>query len=459
GRWNIGTSDGDHLSLNLSSIPDSVRSLRLRRMDNGATVVIAMTKAWLTDEHTDTAAKIGWMAKNSDFWKSKRLGVFRTDEEIRDAPQGSVFVSSGSFSRGYAGWGFGHTDNRWNSPQGFTWNGQSLGPTVFEIAVSDAPLESITPFSLRVNSPTTATATPTELPSDNPVVAQLETAKSDHQAAVATARQKVLQSIDASLQELGAKGDADGIEKLAAARKEFEEHDAVRTVSNTLRSKLVSFQSEINRADQNLLKAYTRAVAAFKREQNEDLVTLLSNQIEEGVGYEAERWIVLFSSPNPSLWNTRSRGPFKFARPATDAPIDLKYLRMRVISAKSGDKTPPVICKMTKDRLVRQSDMDGVGWNGLKVQDHNAVHLGMYLVDKAVKFPAPRNTQGLVSVWDQGFTGHLGWGFGHHIRVDKVQGYSWGGLTSPQPLQVEIAVSSKPLRDHEWKVLQGGTTP
>ena len=456
-HWNSSYSNGNDLAVSISSIPDSVRSLRLRRMDNGAAVVIPMSKAWLTDEHTDESTKVGWIAKNSDYWKSRRLGIFRTNKQLRDAPSGTVLVSSGSFSRGYAGWGFGHTDNRSNLPQGFTWNGVSLGPTVFEIAVSNVAVESITPFSLRVDSPA-ASKRGTELPTDDPAVAQLEAAKDEHKQSIESARLKVIQALDDMLKELGMKGDARGIEKLAATRKEFMEHDVIRGASSSLRSKLASFQSEIHRADQNLLKAYTRALATFKRDENDGLVSLLSNQIEEGVGYEAERWMVLFSSPNPSLWNTRSRGQYKFARPATDAANDIKYLRMRVISAKGSDKkTPPVICEMTKERLVQQSHINGVGWNGLKTEGRNAVHLGIYLLDKVVEFPAPRNTHGLVSIWDKGFDGHLGWGFGHHIRIDKVQGFSWGGQTSPQPLLIEIAVSSQPLRDNEWKVLQGGT--
>lgn len=453
-RWNTAHIDGSNMSIPVAAVSSDIKSLRLRRMDTGATVVIPMTKPWLTDRHLDDTAKIGWESKHSDFWKSQRLGVFRADVELRNAPKGTVFVSPTNFGRGYDGWGFGQTDNRFNEPQGFCWGGQVLGRTVFEIAVSELPVDAVAPFALRGDAPEPPKAKPTSIPTDSPIAAQLEIDKSDHKAVIEAARAKVFTAMDETLKELGEKGDVSGIEKLAAARKEFEDSGSISDPSAKLRTKLVSFRSDVGRADLALEKAYTRAVAAFKREEDEDAAKLLEDQIEMGVGYEAERWIVLMRSPNAQLWNTHSRGQFQFARPATDAPDDIKYLRMRVIS-KSKDKLPDVICDITKARLTEQSDVNGIGWNGTKRSDRSATHLGIYMLNKVVPFPAPDKARGLVSIWSKGFDGHLGWGFGHHIRVDKVQGFAWGGQTSPQPLLIEIAVSSKPLRDHEQKVLLG----
>ncbi len=453
-RWNTAHEDGTNMSIPLAAVSSDIKTLRLRRMDTGATIVVSMQRQWLMEKHLDEVSKVGWESKNSDYWKSRRLGVFRADVELRDAPAGTVFVSSTSFGRGYDGWGFGHTNNRFNEPQGYSWGGQTLGPTVFEIAVSNVELVSVAPFALRGDGPSAPKAKPTAIPTDSPVAAQLDADKAVHKAAIEDARKKVFATMDEVLKELGAAGDVAGIEKLAAARKSFEEHDAIQNPSSKIRTKLVSFQSEIGRADLALEKAYTRAVAAFKREEDTDSAELLEELLAKGVGYEAERWMVLFRSPNPQLWNTTSRGQFQFARPITDASDGVKYLRMQVIT-KSTDrnKLKPVICEMTNSRLAGQSDVNGVGWNGTKRQDRNAGHLGIYLLDKVVPFPAPNSARGLVSIWSKGFDGHLGWGFGHHIKVDKVQGFAWAGQTSTQPLLIEIAVSTKPLREHEQKVL------
>lgn len=456
GRWNTAHTDGRNMSIPVVAVSKDIKSLRLRRMDTGATVVIPMKKEWLSEKHLDETAKIGWESKNSEYWKSKKLGIFRADVELRNTPPGTVYVSSTNFGRGYDGWGFGHTNNRFNEPQGYCWGGQILSRTVFEIAVSELAVDEVAPFALRGDAPDAPKPKPTEIPDDSPIAAQLEIDKTQHKAAIETAREKVFAAMDETLKELGEKGDVSGIEKLAAARKEFELHGRVESPSSKLRTKLVSFQSEIGRADLTLQKAYTRAAAAFKREENEDAANLLEEQIEMGVGYEAERWTVLFRSPNPQLWNTHSRGQYQFSRPVSEAPDDLKYLRMRVVTKpRDKAKLSDVICVMTKARLTEQSDVNGIGWNGTKRLDRNAVHLGIYRLDMMIKWPHPDKARGLVSIWSKGFDGHLGWGFGNHIKVDKVQGFAWEGATSTQPLLIEIAVSSKPLRDHEERVLLG----
>ena len=380
--------EDDNFSLDESQFPDDTRSLRLRRMDTGAAVVIPMTRLQLVSHWHDKERRIGWHADQISLREPNNTGVFRTD--IRP-PRGAKGVPAVSTYPGYPciGWGFCSDNAARRNPQRYAWNGKLLGPTVFEIAVSPMSVEEITPFSLRADAPGSAMSTPSALPADDPIVAELDSAKEAHGQAISAARQKVVHSIAELIKQVGAEGDATAIDSLIAARREFDEGDCVANPSTKLRPRLTAFYGEIDRADDTLLSAYNRAVASFERADKEQLAGFLRSEIEGGVGYEAERWVVMFSSPDPRIWNTPSRGQYRFARPLTEAPEGTRYLRMRVIPNRSTrlKKLDPVICEMTRQRLGTASAVNGIGWNGTAKEGNNGFHLGIYRLDSRIKWP------------------------------------------------------------------------
>lgn len=453
-HWTRGVQEGDNFAVDKTQFPTDIRSLRLRRMDTGAAVVIPMTPGQLIDHWVDRDTHIGWHGDHNSDRESNNTGVFRSDiEPPNDAP-GVLAVSN---YPGYQciGWGFCTYDLKRRSPQRYSWNGKALGPTVFEIAVSPLPVDQVTPFSLRVDGPSSAMSSPSALSDDDPIVAELSSAKGTHTEAVNAAREKVTDGIAELIKELGAQGDASGIDKLIAARREFDEGDTVSEPSTKLRPRLTAFYGELDRADDALLSAYTKAVASFQRADKDDLAEVLQAEIQAGVGYEAKRWFVLFRSPDPRVWNTPSRGEFRFARSLTDAPEGTRYLRMRVIPNRSTrtKKLDPVIIEMTRQRIGMDSSDKGIGWNGTAKENNMGYHLGVYRLDGRVKWPFRNEFKGLIGIKFEGFDGHLGWGFGSPMGL-RGQGYGWAGLTSSVPLEIEVAVTARPLRQDETKLLQ-----
>ena len=113
---------------------------------------------------------------------------------------------------------------------------------------------------------------------------------------------------------------------------------------------------------------------------------------------------------------------------------------------------------MSVDRLTEATAQNNVGFNG-KAEEHNGgIHLGMFLMDKKVNFRDSKDYQGLIGIWTGENGSHLGWGFGHVVNVDKDQGYTWAGQPSRSPLEIEIAVTTKPLRESETRFLRGRNT-
>jgi serine/threonine protein kinase len=90
---------------------------------------------------------------------------------------------------------------------------------------------------------------------------------------------------------------------------------------------------------------------------------------------ERNGWLVLFRSADPSVWNTDSPNPAKFAIPVAHAPRDIRYLRltrmdtgeMQIIAVRHGDLA-------AAPRLT--PDQDFV-WNGAASEMWGGRHLGI----------------------------------------------------------------------------------
>ena len=157
------------------------------------------------------------------------------------------------------------------------------------------------------------------------------------------------------------------------------------------------------------------------------------------------RWVVLFRSDDPSIWNQSHGRPSDrngFAAVVdTAAPDETHYLRIRRTSGSGGATDAAIIPIEKADLTEKTSTWCGSDWYGFR-----GFHLG-------VKNPAwNRLEKGLTDI-----DGHCqGWGFGNTMwDYDRGQGYDWGGQKVDRCV-MEIAVTAGELTEAERRQLVVG---
>lgn len=157
---------------------------------------------------------------------------------------------------------------------------------------------------------------------------------------------------------------------------------------------------------------------------------------------EGGRWLILFRSADPGLWNT---GPVvagdDFALPLQYAPAETRYLRLRRM-----DTGEAVIVSMARGRLGK-SDPEGPGvrWNGSNQNEHGGRHLGV-ATGPSAKFGEGMGLIGvLMDGWDA--TGGSGFGHAHHVE-NGGQRYAWMGKEIDRTA-FELAVTTGELTAEE----------
>ena len=150
-------------------------------------------------------------------------------------------------------------------------------------------------------------------------------------------------------------------------------------------------------------------------------------------------WVVAFRSNDPTIWNKDlNEGPDHRAVSIKRLPVGIRYLRIQECTNNQF-----VIIPISIDRLAKDSVQDGFGWNGTGRMEWNGRHLGVYnlawdqLQRGEISFSTPAF-----------FKGYKGWGFGHRIRDDDVQGYAWNGIAMPRTV-FEVAVTTDELSTAE----------
>jgi hypothetical protein len=158
------------------------------------------------------------------------------------------------------------------------------------------------------------------------------------------------------------------------------------------------------------------------------------------------RWLLLFRSDNPALWNTLNRGKKHFAVPVGYAPLEMRYLRLRRL-----DTNEALILPLTRDELLNAKPREtavGYWWSGTAKEEWKGRHLGISRGPRH-KFPVP---QGMICVMMDGWDAFAGSGFGHKAFVNDRQYYCWQGQEI-RPTAFEIAVSEGPLAATEKRYL------
>jgi hypothetical protein len=127
-------SDANGFALPLTAAPEGTTFVRLRRMDTGDMVIVRGT---VTDDGTGPVAWTSKQTWNMGASTGYLLGI--VEHAHNSAVVGNVVLQTtqGRTNVGYLGWGFGRLLGNAGA-QGFTWEGQPLAKTVFEISATSA---------------------------------------------------------------------------------------------------------------------------------------------------------------------------------------------------------------------------------------------------------------------------------------------------------------------------------
>jgi serine/threonine protein kinase len=156
-----------------------------------------------------------------------------------------------------------------------------------------------------------------------------------------------------------------------------------------------------------------------------------------------DRWMVLFRSDDPSLWDTDTRRGDQFSVPLRRAPESIRHVRLRRLDTGEALILPITVTQL--DKAPAPIPERGSWWNGTAKEEYSGRHLG---IAQAPRYKWP-NHDGVISVMDDGWDAFTGSGFGHMCEhAEKGQQYCWRGKPIPRTV-FEIAVTAEPLTDEE----------
>jgi hypothetical protein len=121
--------------------PKKLRYLRLRRMDTGEALIIRLTPDQLRNGKPPASEKgFWWNGTAKEDYKGRHLGIVEGPRYKFPAPNGMISVMNMNPDwSDFTGSGFGHKAFV-NDGQYYSWRGQEIGKTAFEIAVGEGPL-------------------------------------------------------------------------------------------------------------------------------------------------------------------------------------------------------------------------------------------------------------------------------------------------------------------------------
>lgn len=130
-HWNREIDSNGSFAIPLKQAPVGVRFLRLTRESNDTYVIVGITNQQLeADGAIDDT--FGWAGTCFHNWNAHHLGIYGLN--ARTPGRQVAIINLGGNGADRSGWGFGHktyVDDR----QYYSWAGNEIPPTVFEIAV------------------------------------------------------------------------------------------------------------------------------------------------------------------------------------------------------------------------------------------------------------------------------------------------------------------------------------
>jgi formylglycine-generating enzyme required for sulfatase activity/WD40 repeat protein len=131
-HWNKDVKTAADFAMPLDQAPDNIRYLRMKRSSDF--VIIPMTKDRLGRKSQSNG--YGFEGTGELFLGATSLGIFSSDMVVKKGEELDAVVIARSPVR--RGWGFGSIP--FAKKQGWSWDGQSVAPCVFEIAVKGTDL-------------------------------------------------------------------------------------------------------------------------------------------------------------------------------------------------------------------------------------------------------------------------------------------------------------------------------
>jgi hypothetical protein len=133
--WNT-RSQGAKLAIPLREAPALIHYLRLRRMDSAEMLIIPVTRDQLdTGKVPQGDQGYCWNGTSKNEYGGRHLGIAQGPRLKWLTHKGTVSVFDDGWDA-FAGSGFGHTHHEEEKGQSYSWRGQPIGRTVFEIAVT-----------------------------------------------------------------------------------------------------------------------------------------------------------------------------------------------------------------------------------------------------------------------------------------------------------------------------------
>jgi tRNA A-37 threonylcarbamoyl transferase component Bud32 len=137
--WNTD-SPGKQFARSVRQAPNDVRYLRLKRMDTGDSLIIAITHGQLDQNPKPLPEQgYGWNGTAKEEYKGRHLGILHGPRwKWPNFPPNGISVLNDGWD-GFGGSGFGHKVNVVDK-QYHCWQDKEIPKTVFEIAVTAGPL-------------------------------------------------------------------------------------------------------------------------------------------------------------------------------------------------------------------------------------------------------------------------------------------------------------------------------
>ncbi|HVX83296.1 MAG TPA: hypothetical protein VH253_00620 [Phycisphaerae bacterium] len=421
--WN--TDAGKRLQKNgyaasLDRLPGDIRYIRITRMDTGESIIAEAPRDALIKSAVIPNALVlqtGIQTFSDDGGAHKLLGIGAYGML---AVKGQPYVwktSSVAIETGYGGWGIGKTAG---GGQAWSWNGQPIGKTVFEIAVKNADLslpekkDLLTAGSITVTSATWGKGAKavdvTDIVKDQikPGVLRFSADEAILGTGGAAAKGRTL--------HVTAIVNGETVERQVAEGRMFQ---------------LMAPPLKTGEAVADLGAAGPSKKIASAPPK-----------------LDSSGWLALFRGNDPQLWNTSAGNPdlaSGFAGALDKVPADILYLRI-----KRMDTGDAVIIPMNRKFLTDDIQIDhAIEWVGAqktwKHQGKNTPFLG--IADEAL-LSEKSGEPFLLPLKDSPDHGFSGWGFGKDVGKDEVQ-TQWEGAPLPASTTLEIAFKSTPLTSAE----------
>jgi hypothetical protein len=138
--WNTAAGDpaaqDGYSTVVADAAPQTVRYLRLKRMDTGAMVIIAIDHHQILKKRVEVDDELIWCGGDRISGANNRLvGISRKSWTTATTQDSLIARAPKQTNAGFRGWGFGKPAGD-DLKQTYSWDGATIGKTVFEIAVT-----------------------------------------------------------------------------------------------------------------------------------------------------------------------------------------------------------------------------------------------------------------------------------------------------------------------------------